>query len=239
MGAILEYIDERNNNKVRDKLYSFFDSHEGQPDWQERMDAYHWFREENQSRKAGESVDKCLTFDSLGQLLRVTGISGSAFFSLAGLPCEWPGAGFQTVCGLCNSLTPELLERIRESAYALAPDWWRAEEFMESQPSVRARAAFIRILPYDRQREAPKYIKAAAYDNTRSTSIPISEFSGVETRLGINLHWLLRLPPDVPFFGENGIVDEILDAFSFMPDDTKAYFIAGLEKLRAHEEANK
>ena len=237
MGATLEFIDERDNNKFRDKLYSFFDSHEGQPDWQERMDAYHRFREENQPKSAGASADKCLTFDGLGQLLSITGISGREFFSLAGLPYEWPGAGFQTVCGLCNNLDPELLERIRESAYALAPDWWRAEEFVESQPSVRARAAFIRILPYDKQREAPKYIKAAAYDNTRSTSIPISEFSGVGTLLGINLHWLLRLPPDVPFFGEAGIVDEILDAFSFMPAATKAYFIAGLERLSAHEEA--
>ena len=145
-----------------------------------------------------------------------------------GVEIDWPSQEFQNLATLCDGLDEGGLEQIKRSAFALASNWWQEEAIQKAQPSDRAKALLRSKVPFSEQKGAPEMLRKALDDTRGTTSIPISAINEIAVFLQVSPHWLLRFAPDVSLLGMCATTDVILDAFSFMPRESKQIFMAYL-----------
>ena len=177
-------------------------------------------------------MQKLLTYDSLSDILRIWGMNGRDAGEIMGVTFEWPTEAFRNVAGCCDSFDQETLNRVHRTAYKLSNSWWKQEKIANAQPTVRARSWFIAKIPYAAQKEAPEKLYAAARSSEGFMSIPFSVFPEVSAYLEVSPHWLLKFPPDIPFYGDKPLLDQILDAFSFMSEEARAAFLLALQEIQ-------
>lgn len=235
MGANFELVDKKTDSTYQEKLFSYFDRDEPEQDperqreWDSRKAAFQEYRKGN--RRKPWLQERRLTYDSLADILQIAGMNGKDFYTYVGLAAEWPSPDMRTIARCCDSLGDETLERVRESAFALAADWWRDQNLLGAQPTIRARAAFFRLFSYAERSKVPDCLQMAVKDGTASTNISLADFPSAAKFLGINLHWLLGFPPNLAFFGKKAMTDEVLDAYSFMPEASQRCFLKALETM--------
>lgn len=176
--------------------------------------------------KVDEHHIRRFSYDMLPELLRIAELDGKAFFDLLGVPVPSAGVDFDRLAFMLDRLPRDTVEHIKQTAFALSADWWRSEDISVLQPTLRIHRTLERVTTKsERVATLPEELSESWRDQHGHTTISIRSLPKIAAYLGVSLHWLMRLPPDIGLYGENCGTDVILDAYSFMSKETRLQFL--------------
>lgn len=146
---------------------------------------------------------------------------------------------------------------VRSSALSLTDTFWQKEFWGNKmkanmrRPTFRAIYLFERSTPY-KGREMIRLEEGQSdgiYDNDSVQAICVSEMAkiyrlrlahasldakvapAIAAGLKTSIHWLMAMPENLLVYAENGVTEEIVDAYYFMSKKNKAIFLTALEKF--------
>lgn len=230
ISVIREYIDE----DIADILYGYIRRGENSDDvaerlnWEIRKPRFEYFIRNN--RKSMKKVDnrhiRRLNYDMLPELLRIAELDGKGLFDLLEVPIPSLGIDYERLAYMLDNLPPDTVEQIKQTAFALSTDWWRSDEIMPLQPTLRIHRLLERKVPrFDRTATIPEGLRESWRDQHGHVTVPFRALPEISEYLGVSLHWLMRMSPDIGLYGENGSTDIILTAYCFMSKETKLEFL--------------
>lgn len=146
---------------------------------------------------------------------------------------------------------------IRKSALSLTDTFWQKDFWSDKlktgmrRPSARTIYLFERSTPYrgGEMIRMEKSQRDGTYDNDSVQASRIREIAriyrlrlahasidaeaapAVAEGLKTSIHWLMAMPNTLSVYAQNGITEEIVDAYYFMSDSNKTIFLAALEKF--------
>jgi hypothetical protein len=239
---------ERIDIEMETAVYAYMNRGEHSADpaeqaaWMERHQKVLAFRKrylfKNYSRKDayGNAVipqARHITYDMLPDVFSMAELDGIGLYNLVGILVPWPSELLGSIAEACRKMDAITLERVCESALALSNDWWRNPEVMEKTPSLKI-YAFMRHQTLRLRQEdlpLPSWLQRAWEDRHQTTGIETVHLPKASTLLKVSMHWLLGLPADTGFYGENPKIDLILDAASFMTESTQHIFLDALRTM--------
>lgn len=230
IGTVREYVDE----DVFGILCDYIRRGENSDDPAERLNweiqkprlEYYIKNNRRTLHKVDENRVRRLSYDMIPELLRIAELDGKAFFELLGVSVPSAGTDFERLGFMLDRLPRDTVERIKQSAFTLSADWWRSEEISSLQPTLRIHRTLERVTTKsERAYSLPEELTESWHDQHGNTTVSIRSLPKVAAYLGISLHWLMRLPPDIGLYGENFGTDVIIDAYSFMSKETRLQFL--------------
>lgn len=172
--------------------------------------------------KSVKPKTKELTYDMLSELLQIAKLSLKDMYLLVGVTVEWPDKNAKELCESCDRLPLQLLEKIKDTALGIAPDfWWNSLEIVNAQPTRRAMMILERKYYRSSRRNmedgkvTPQLMKVWE-DQKFRTTLKTVDFPEIAKNFEVPLQWLLRLDANTRVLAKKTVTETIMSAYLFM-----------------------
>lgn len=185
-----------------------------------RMMQYEIYKAAHKPSNRNEYGFTELTYYTLPEFLRISGMSMRDAYSANSVVVPWPSDKFKQFADMLEKVPARELPKIVKAAEAFAPDAWTDETLVNERPTYRA-CYYLRhtVMRKDRFANMPESFAAAWADKKCYTMIPTEDLPAVSKFLGVSLHWLVCPNDyDMHMYASQDESERALDAFCFMSE---------------------
>lgn len=176
-----------------------------------------------------DNKQRSLYYSDFVKIMNWTGLTVRDLFRAMGAEIFWPNDEFREIAESCEKLPDPILRKARDMAAETSPTW--PILLAERKPSVRLVEASLRKTSILRERKRKGRDSLPKSGQTRLIRLTPEKMVEESMRMGISMHWILKLDPNHLIYGTKPEIEEILDAYSFMQPSVRMNFVAAFCEL--------
>lgn len=166
------------------------------------------------------SLQNHINNQSLTCALRIAELTLRDVYDKLKIECPYPNKYAKELIEQCEKLDEKSRKVILKMFYDLSVDWWKEDTVSMNSPKQKLREVVGRRMG-----------RGSVPNRTSRLFRPYSMQNSPRdcNTVGVSVHWLYGLN-DMPFFSKEPLVDKIVDAFCFVPEDNQEGLLAFVKK---------